>query len=129
MIKQTIQKQRIEKELKLRKDHPTAEMIYESLKEDLPSLSLATVYRNLNGLVKEGRALPLKVGKENHFDGDVSDHQHCICKGCGKIIDSFNKEITEEMMKLLKVKGFRPTNVIFEGHCQECSKKQGGKRT
>ena len=30
------------------KEHPSAEMLYTKLKNEIPDLSLATVYRNLN---------------------------------------------------------------------------------
>ena len=41
-----------------RKDHPTAEMIYEDVRETIPNISLGTVYRNLNLLSDEGKILP-----------------------------------------------------------------------
>lgn len=38
-----------------RRDHPTAEMVYQQLKPDMPRLSLGTVYRNLHQMAQEGR--------------------------------------------------------------------------
>ena len=48
--------------LKSRKDHPTAEVIYQHLKEDQPNLSLGTVYRNLNLLAEIGEIQKLSPG-------------------------------------------------------------------
>lgn len=39
--------------------HPTAEMVYEQLKPQMPKLSLGTVYRNLRQMAREGRLLEL----------------------------------------------------------------------
>ena len=44
--------------------HPTANMVYDSLKAGMPQLSLGTVYRNLNQLSDMGRLrkIPLPDG-------------------------------------------------------------------
>ena len=47
--------------------HPTAEELYNLLKPTAPSLSLGTVYRNLNLLVEEGRAVRLPFAT-NRYD-------------------------------------------------------------
>lgn len=68
--------------------HPTAEEVYVGLKADNPSLSLATVYRNLKFLVSEGIAEVVATidGKE-HYDALFNKHDHFICNKCGKIFD------------------------------------------
>ena len=45
--------------LKPRKDHPTADMIYNGVKKEFPNISLGTVYRNLtllSELIRYGRS-------------------------------------------------------------------------
>ena len=44
-----------------RKDHPTAEQIYEDVKKEIPNISLGTVYRNLNFLSDEGKILKVDL--------------------------------------------------------------------
>jgi len=66
--------------------------------------------------------LRLEINKEYHYDGDCCCHQHCVCKKCGKIIDIFQKEISNLAIKKLKVKNFETEDVIiiFNGICKKC---------
>ncbi len=118
--RQTSQKTKILQYLKSVKSHPTAETIYKAVRKDLPNISLATVYRNLNQMADEGIILRFKIGNEFRFDGCTDCHQHCICIRSKKIIDADDPKITEYALKHLKVKGFRPTNVqiIYEGYLE-----------
>lgn len=69
MIKRSVQRELIRNNLAHRTDHPTADMVYQSIREELPNISLGTVYRNLRFLVDQGDALSLKLGDgKEHFD-------------------------------------------------------------
>ncbi|MDR2246485.1 MAG: transcriptional repressor [Treponema sp.] len=68
--------------------HPGAQWIYDTLKPSIPSLSLGTVYRNINVFLEEGAVVSVgTVGGEERFDGRVSPHPHLICCRCGKVSD------------------------------------------
>ena len=68
--------------------HPTANRVYELVRQEIPNISLGTVYRNLAALSEAGEILSINVGDGfEHFDGDVSEHLHLHCKQCGKIYD------------------------------------------
>jgi Fur family peroxide stress response transcriptional regulator len=68
--------------------HPGAQWIYDTLKPSIPSLSLGTVYRNINVFLEEGAVVSVgTVGGEERFDGRVSPHPHLICCRCGKVAD------------------------------------------
>lgn len=90
MQRNTKQKTEIKRYLMTRTDHPTAEMVYMALKNEMPKLSLATVYRNLNSMADAGEILRLKLNDGIvHFDAKVDDHYHFICSECGGISDMF----------------------------------------
>ena len=77
MIKRSVQRELIRNNLAHRTDHPTADMVYQSIREELPNISLGTVYRNLRFLVDQGDALSLKLGDgKEHFDGNVNPYAH-----------------------------------------------------
>ena len=116
----TVQKLKILEYLRSVKTHPTAEIIYDAVKKQVPTITLATVYRNLNLLANEGEILRLEMGNEFHFDADIGRHQHCVCRKCGKIYDVFQKEISKYAMEKINYDGFNPTNVqvIFYGYCK-----------
>lgn len=74
--------------LSMRKDHPTADVVYQNLRTDFPNISLGTVYRNLTLLSDTGEILRLRVGDgTDHFDYTTEEHYHFICDDCGSVID------------------------------------------
>lgn len=117
----TTQRMRILEYLKKVKTHPTAEEVHKEIRKSLPTITLATVYRNLNILSEQEQISKLEIKKKAYFDGDLCCHQHCICTKCGKIIDVFQKDISEYAMKKLKVHGFKPECVCitFKGYCKK----------
>lgn len=118
----TTQRIKIQDYLRSVKTHPSAEAVYNAMKKELPSITLATVYRNLNLLAEQSNILRFKINNEYHYDGDICHHQHCLCTKCGKIIDSFRKEISDFALKKIKSKDFKADCVciIFKGKCKKC---------
>jgi Fe2+ or Zn2+ uptake regulation protein len=64
--------------------HPTAERVHRMVRRRLPRVSLGTVYRNLRLLVAQGLVKELP-GPHARFDGNLSEHHHFTCLGCGRI--------------------------------------------
>ena len=84
------QRQAILDLLQSRKDHPSAEVIYQTLRKSMPNLSAGTVYRNLKLLTELGQIKKLTgLDGVDHFDGTTSPHSHFICQCCGKVDDVF----------------------------------------
>ena len=82
------QREGILRTLRYELNHPTAEELYTHLKEREPSLSLATVYRNLNQLSKIGKVMRIEVPNgSDRFDSIADGHYHLICEKCGKAVD------------------------------------------
>ncbi len=101
--------------------HPTANWIYEKVRETIPSISLGTVYRNLAQLSQSGEILSLHVADGfEHFDFVTAPHAHLHCKKCGAIIDA--KLDIEPLSKLSNDLGFTPQNTIYVvyGICKNC---------
>ena len=120
-MRQSRQRELITDIIKGRKDHPTADMIYESARELEPNISLGTVYRNLKLLADEGVIITLETeDKRLHYDGDTSRHSHFICTDCGKIVDLFkpSKEPDELNEKGLTLTGEK---CIYYGLCNACN--------
>ena len=67
-------------------EHPTAQMVYDELRERMPKLSLGTVYRNLHQMAEEGRLLELD-GPITRYDATVKPHTHVRCCCCGRVGD------------------------------------------
>ena len=105
------------------KSHPTAEVVYNTIREDFPNISLGTVYRNLNQLSECGTIQKLDMGDgQVHFDGEIKPHNHFICKGCNKVLDLTMPPIDHvNVLASSEFDGEIEGNVIyFFGKCAEC---------
>jgi Fur family peroxide stress response transcriptional regulator len=107
--------------------HPNVEKIYEWLQDDFPTMSLATVYRNVMLLKSLGQVLELGFPDgSNRYDGNKPyPHPHVLCVKCKKIIDpnlASLKEMTEEVEDET---GFKilTHRLDFFGICQDCINK------
>lgn len=96
VLKYSRQREAIKASLMNRCDHPTADALYASIREEFPNISLGTVYRNLNLLVETGEIRKLSCGSgADHYDGDVSPHYHFVCRECGHVYDMDIQEMDE----------------------------------
>ena len=87
MIKYSRQREAIVQYLTGRTDHPSAESVYQALRQTHPNISLGTVYRNLTLLADLGEIARLRLGDGvDHFDADTSRHYHFICSECGSVM-------------------------------------------
>ena len=106
------------------RDHPTAEMIYEQLRTELPQLSLGTVYRNLRLLVEEGRLQELG-GPTARFDGVTAPHTHLRCKRCGQVLDLESLPYDPALDRMAAAGGavIESHSLVFTGLCPACAGK------
>ncbi len=88
-LRNTAQRRDIYQYLISTSNHPTAKQIFEQLKPNHPTLSLATVYNTLDLLVGAGLITTLgEIGDNQvHFDGETAAHINIACTVCYKIID------------------------------------------
>lgn len=70
--------------------HPTAEWIYGEAKKFIPTIGIATVYRNLNKLVELGEIEKISIpGESDRYDSVMTEHFHMRCSSCGELKDIF----------------------------------------
>ncbi len=123
-LKYSKQRECIKQFLASRVDHPTADMVYISIREEFPNISLGTVYRNLNLLVELGEAIKI-ISKDgsDRFDAKTSPHYHFICSDCGSVQDIAMEPMqTIETQAKNKVAGtINSHEVIFYGVCNDCN--------
>ncbi len=75
-------------ELRKCRSHPTADELFRRLRLQLPRVSLATIYRNLELLERRGLIRRLDLGSgRRHYDGNIADHAHIRCIECGAVAD------------------------------------------
>ena len=127
----TEQKKIIQEELLKMRTHPTAEILYENVKKRFPCISPATIYRNLDIMVRNSqiRKLQLKDETRRRFDGDLSKHYHIRCKTCGSVDDLFVEIDPLQCVSSFDLKGYlvEGFDLEFYGICDLC-KRKGGKK-
>ena len=105
--------------------HPTAEVVYEALRDELGSLSLTTVYNTLKLFVDAGLILMLTIDDTFRcFDGDCSDHAHFLCNKCGKIMDFKIKKDFLSMVEGIGQLEVTDAQLYLKGFCPDCSKNK-----
>lgn len=122
----TYQRLLIYKSLNRVKSHPTAEEIYQEVRKEYPSISLATVYKTLETLAEN--QLISKVTSLHdlaRYDGDTSRHHHLVCLRCRKVVDIHDESLNQlnfADQQGFKVSGYR---IQVEGICADCSQSAG----
>jgi Fe2+ or Zn2+ uptake regulation protein len=107
--------------------HPFADEIYRRVRQKLPRISLATVYRNLQRLVADGKIRSVVLGERvARYDPETSDHDHFICESCGRVIDLFLARDRQVDLTPLANAGYVVTthNLMVYGVCQVCAARR-----
>ena len=104
--------------------HPTVERIYETVRAEFPTTSIATIYKTVNLLKQLNEVLELGFPDgSNRYDGNKPyPHPHVICMKCEKIIDPNLGSLKDLTKEVIKETGFQILNhrVDFFGTCRDC---------
>jgi Fe2+ or Zn2+ uptake regulation protein len=103
--------------------HPTAEAVHAAVVEELPTVSLKTVYQTLNDLAAMGELHHVDLGTgSGRFDTTLHAHQHFVCETCGRVWDVYG-DFTEVRMPAEQSSSFRvsSTDIVFRGECEHCA--------
>lgn len=122
-LKVTPQRYAIYKYLCSTKEHPSAETIYNELREDYPMLSLATVYKTLKTLVEIGIVQELNAGEDNfRYDAKTETHPHIMCLSCGRVddIDGTDFSFLNEIAARNSDYTIESHKLYFYGICSKC---------
>jgi len=107
--------------------HLTSDEVYQKARKEYPMLSAATVYRNMEQMVKAGLLSHLgRSGSAMKYDTNLEEHHHFICNRCGKVHDIYLEKIKykvdEKRSGLLNAKIESP-ELYLRGICEDCLEK------
>ncbi|NUQ71212.1 MAG: transcriptional repressor [Chthonomonadales bacterium] len=111
------------------REHPTADRIYEQVRQEIPSVSLGTIYRILGGLVGEGSVRTIAQGNgPRRYDGTMHPHAHVTCIRCGRVSDAPLPSETGLRVEAERDTGYRVTEceIWWSGLCPECAERDCG---
>lgn len=119
-IKPSYQRIRIYEYLSLHFTHPTADMIFDDLKDEIPTLSKSTVYTTLKAFVSAKLIREITIeDNEVRYEFNLNDHGHFKCEECGTIYD-FDIEVSNFKTAYLNDFKINDKNVYFKGICKKC---------
>lgn len=107
------------------KAHPSAYMIFNDLKPQIPSLSMGTVYNNIKYFEEKGMIINVAtVNGNERYDANTSDHVHFVCDCCGAVIDIIDADINTAKsacsVKNIKINSIK---IVLHGICESCTVK------
>lgn len=107
-------------------EHPSVEQVYNQVKADFPTTSLATVYKTVNLLKEVGEILEIGFADGgNRYDGNKPyPHPHLICTKCKTIIDPDIDLVDKIASDLEQNSGYKIMShqIEFFGICPACQK-------
>jgi Fur family transcriptional regulator, stress-responsive regulator len=121
--KVTAQRQCIFRALQENVTHPSAEAVYETVRSEMETISLKTVYQTLYELAELGELMTLDLGTGAiRFDPNVeSQHHHLVCRRCGKVRD-LHVDVAGLDVPVSAAQGYDVSSaeVVFRGLCEDC---------
>ena len=105
------------------KDHPSPELVYDRVREEIPSISQATVYKNIHTFVDIGLLREVnRLHQTNRLDANLDQHHHLICVRCEKVTDLYDDQLDAARARDESPGGFQVLNYQVEayGVCPDC---------
>lgn len=121
--RETKQRAAILKILRNTRSHPTADQIYDAVRQQMPNISKGTVYRNLQVLREDGAISELNLnGTLSRYEEKQDKHYHFRCEQCGRVFDLGEPVNTEIDKKVAERTGFMVSShqTEFRGLCKAC---------
>jgi Fur family peroxide stress response transcriptional regulator len=121
----TVQRRTVFEALSARRDHPTADQVYDAVRDRIPGLSRTTVYRVLEALVEAGFVRKVHhAGGVARFDPVTHRHHHLVCEACGRLVDLDDAAVPALRLPEARGSGFRikDYSVSFLGLCGACAR-------
>lgn len=122
--KRSRQRDRIYAILRKTRSHPTAEWVFEKVRETMPRVSLGTVYRNLHVLREQRKIQELDFGEGiKRYDAFMGPHYHFFCEDCGTVRDLEVPPLSDvnDRVQQLVTGTIRTHRLDFVGLCEECA--------
>jgi Fur family peroxide stress response transcriptional regulator len=105
--------------------HINIDNLYVEVKNKFNSISLATIYKNINSMISNMLLLEVKIPNEKSvYEITKEQHSHLVCKDCGEVID-INIDTARMVESISEDYSFsiEKSDLIFSGSCEKCTTK------
>ncbi len=110
-------------------DHPSPEIVVERVRKEIPSISHATVYKNIHTFVEIGLLREVNtLHQTSRLDANLDQHHHLVCMNCQKVVDFYDTALDGARAERDAPHGFRIERyqVEAQGLCPECQSAEAG---
>ncbi len=104
-------------------DHPSPDLVYERVRAEIPSISKATVYKNIRAFIEAGVLREVNdLHQTNRLDANLKRHHHLICTRCKRVADYQDEQLNNLRSSEREPMGFRldEYRVEVRGLCPAC---------
>jgi Fur family peroxide stress response transcriptional regulator len=112
--------------------HPSPELIYDGVRKKIPTISLATVYKNVRTFLDSGmlREVSFHYGSLR-VEPNEHEHHHLVCVRCKQITDLDAESLGPVRVKERLPRGFQVTRISVDvlGVCASCAAKESSKQS
>jgi Fe2+ or Zn2+ uptake regulation protein len=106
--------------------HSSIDEIYEKVQQRHPSISLATVYKNVDTMLEKGVILEIPIaGAKSKYEIKKEEHIHLICQRCGSVTDESMEKLDCHRLDEITAKSrfsLSYSQVNLYGICEACQK-------
>lgn len=123
-VKLTHQRLEIFRAVASSEKHPSAEDIYQVVRESMPTISLDTVYRTLWLFIDLGLLKTFGQREERaRFDANLAHHHHYRCLKCGMVRDFESTELNDLPIpeSVNQFGDIVSTQIEVQGVCARCA--------
>ena len=103
--------------------HINIDELYTKLQTKFPSLSLATIYKNLKLMSQKGFVSEVKIlNHKSVYELTKEEHSHIVCTNCNDIVD-IELDISPLILQAQNSTNFQiqHSSIVFDGICKKCS--------
>jgi Fur family transcriptional regulator, peroxide stress response regulator len=105
--------------------HISIDELYQKIREKFTSISLATLYKNVNTMLDVTLIREVKIaGQKTKYEIEKEAHAHIMCKSCGELkdIEYDPHSILQKSIEMSHYKA-EDISIVISGVCPECQKK------
>jgi Fur family ferric uptake transcriptional regulator len=105
----------------------SAQEIFDELRAEGRRVGIATVYRALDQLTRDGFVQRIELGGDSSRFEPVraggEHHHHLVCDGCGRVEAFADPELERAIHRLERRSGYEVAahDVVLRGRCDDCA--------
>ena len=102
--------------------HVNIDDLYREIRKTFPSVSLSTIYKNMNKMIEKGFLSEVKLNNQkNLYELHKERHSHVVCTECKSIMD-IQVNVSDVLHEAQDISHYElnESSLTFHGVCPRC---------